>query len=331
MEIFLIEFYDNKYKCNNSSLIYGCPVPIANCHWLTDSALYHMIPLDINKQLIRYINNSDMISVNINDNKLCACDNEMYNDCSFIDFGYLYPGEGKNIFLYHKDNGSSNHLSEIIARNDINVLSSRPCIVPNFAEQSQVITNNYCSKVTYTALTFLFGNWCELFLKVEFNPGDYHKRLYYRKLSCPPGFLEINKICQCDPVIVNYGIALCNINNQTVVRPSNTWITSHNLYFHTLITFPNSVDFTTAYLTHHISTSPLLTHNVSLTDLVSCVATVNKVSLLSFSSSQCHHCSNVYLFLIIPIAIAGIALVITLFILNITVTDGTINGFILLS
>ena len=60
----------------------------------------------------------------------------------------------------------------------------------------------------------------------------------------------------------------------------------------TLITFPYIVHSTTAYLTHHISTSPLLTHNVSLTDLVSCVDTVNKVSVLSSVHSHCYQCSN---------------------------------------
>ena len=49
----------------------------------------------------------------------------------------------------------------------------------------------------------------------------------------------------------------------------------------THITFPHIVHSTTAYLTHRILTSPLPTHNVSLTDLVSCVDTVNKVSVLS--------------------------------------------------
>ena len=48
-----------------------------------------------------------------------------------------------------------------------------------------------------------------------------------------------------------------------------------------------------------------------------------------FGSSQCQQChSNYYLFLIIPFAIAGLVLVLLLFTLNLTVTDGDINGFI---
>ena len=48
-----------------------------------------------------------------------------------------------------------------------------------------------------------------------------------------------------------------------------------------------------------------------------------------FSSSYCQNCSTIYILLIIPIAVAGIAFVLLLFFLNLTVTDGTINGFIL--
>ena len=92
----------------------------------------------------------------------------------------------------------------------------------------------------------------------------------------------------------------------------------------TLITFPYIVHSTIAYLTRHIITSPLLTHSVSLTDLVCCVDTVNKVSVLYIYS----YCSNVYISLTIVIVIAGAVLVFLMFILNLTVIDGTINAFI---
>ena len=49
---------------------------------------------------------------------------------------------------------------------------------------------------------------------------------------------------------------------------------------------------------------------------------------IMLGSSQCKHCSNYYVFMIIPIAIAGIVLVIMLFIFNLTVTDGIINTLI---
>ena len=44
--------------------------------------------------------------------------------------------------------------------------------------------------------------------------------------------------------------------------------------------------------------------------------------------SQCRKCSNEYLALLIPFALAGVALVILLFVLNMTVTTGTLHGLI---
>ena len=95
---------------------------------------------------------------------------------------------------------------------------------------------------------------------------------------------------------------------------------------HTGIMSPLSVYLTTAYPTHHTSTCPLLTCSVSLTGLVCCVDIVNKISVLCLV----HHsvkCSKIYLFIIIPIAIAGIVLVMVLFMLKLTVTNGTIVAF----
>ena len=99
------------------------------------------------------------------------------------------------------------------------------------------------------------------------------------------------------------------------------------LICHIRMTYHLSVHLITAYHTHHISTCQILTHNASLAGLVCCVESVNKVLL------QCldHHCVNTYVFIIIPIAIAGIALVIMLFTFNLTVTNGIIIILIFMS
>ena len=325
---FSIEYYNNqlnvsKWKCNS------CYIPVANCHWLPESAFNHMIPTDVNNRFINYINNSDAIKVNIDhQDKLCACNNQVNRNCSIIDLGYLYPGETLNIFLYHKDVTSAQHVTEIVARNDINIIGTWLCVVRSFVEQSQIITNNHCSKVSYSTLTFWFGDWCELFLKVASSSDDYNKRFYVRKLSCPPGFVEINRTCQCDPIIVDYGITKCNINNQTVLRPRNAWITatphipysyhiSQQCRFYYCLPHSSHLNFSTPNSQCQYNRSGLLCGH--------CQQGLSTV----FSTSQCQRCSNVYLFLIIPITIAGLMLVIVLFFLNTTVTDGTINGFIL--
>ena len=47
-----------------------------------------------------------------------------------------------------------------------------------------------------------------------------------------------------------------------------------------------------------------------------------------FGSSQCRKCSSFYLFIVVPIAIAGVLLVVALFIFNITVNSGSFNSYI---
>ena len=48
-----------------------------------------------------------------------------------------------------------------------------------------------------------------------------------------------------------------------------------------------------------------------------------------FGTPNCRPCSNAFLFTTALIALAGIVLLLILFVFNVTVTDGTINAFIL--
>ena len=47
-----------------------------------------------------------------------------------------------------------------------------------------------------------------------------------------------------------------------------------------------------------------------------------------FGSSHCKKCSSLYLFIVVPIAIAGVLMVVALFVFNITVNSGSFNTFI---
>ena len=321
---FSMMFYDNQYKENCKVNHKSCHLPIiTNCYWLPKSTFSHMITTDVNNWFIKYNNNS--IKVNNDHNMLCACNNQMKHDCRINDLGYLYPGEALAIFLYNKNEESNLSSTEVTVKSDISEPHTKPCVVLNFFEHSQLIDDNHCSELIYSSLEFSYGDWCVLVLKVA---DDYNKKFFITKLNCPPGFVEIYKICKCDPIIVNYGIANCDINNQTVLRPANTWIIATTQ-------IPYSY-----YITEHCRFYYCLPHSSHLnlfTPNTQCQ--FNRSGLLCghcqqglstvFSSSQCQHCSNVYLFLIIPIAISGLLLVILLFILNTTITDGNINGFIL--
>ena len=221
----------------------------------------------------------------IEQSSLCVCTDELHYDCHINDLGYLYPGQTVTLCLHHKTVNFSNSdtATTVGVKTDINQHYIAPCIVLNVSENIQLADDKGCNKLHYT-IGFPTKNYCELLLKIVSDSDAYLSVFYIRQIACPTGFVKIDKRCQCDPALVQYGITNCNINDQTILRPANSWIsaTTH-IAILTLITFPYIVHSTTAYLTHHISTSPLLTHNVSLTDLISCVDTVNKVSVPSLA------------------------------------------------
>ena len=149
-------------------------------------------------------------------------------------------------------------------------------------------------------------------------------------LDCPPGFtLTDQQRCDCDERILT-NLLTCNINNQTVHRYGNIWInasfsgnSSNGVIVHEHCPFgyckqdPVDVDLTNPDTQCAYDRSGTL-----------CGACKPNFSL-ALGGSQClPNCSNKYLSLLIPFALAGFALVFFIKILNLTVSQGTINGLI---
>ena len=153
-------------------------------------------------------------------------------------------------------------------------------------------------------------------------------------LDCPPGFTFTDQQrCDCDDRILT-NLLTCNINNQTVQRYGNIWINASfsgnssngsGVIVHEHCPFgyckqdPVDVDLTNPDTQCAYDRSGTL-----------CGACKPKFSL-ALGGSQClaNNCSNKYLSLLIPFAVAGFALVFFIKILNFTVTQGTINGLII--
>ena len=151
-------------------------------------------------------------------------------------------------------------------------------------------------------------------------------------LDCPPGFtLTDQQRCDCnDRILTN--LLTCNINNQTVHRYGNIWInaslsgnSSNGVIVHEHCPFgyckqePVDVDLSNPDTQCAYDRSGTL-----------CGACKPNFSL-ALGGSQClaNNCSNKYLSLLIPFSVAGFALVFFIKILNLTVTQGTINGLII--
>ena len=146
--------------------------------------------------------------------------------------------------------------------------------------------------------------------------------------SCPIGFpLDItNNTCACKSELIKPPAITCDINTQIITREGDMWIGYENDPG-CLIVYENCpFDYCKFGTVHFKITSPdpqcLRNHSGIL-----CGQCAKGLSLM-LGSNQCGQCTNNYIALIIPFALAGIALVAFVIVLNLTVSVGTINGLI---
>ena len=123
----------------------------------------------------------------------------------------------------------------------------------------------------------------------------------------------------------------CNIDSQTLLRTGemNFWVNAsyNNEGFEGYIVHPQCpLNYCTKRRKHINLNNPDEQCRPNRRGLL-CSSCKDGFSLI-LGSSQCKKCSNRYLALFIPFALAGVALVILLFILNMTVTTGTLHGLI---
>ena len=147
-------------------------------------------------------------------------------------------------------------------------------------------------------------------------------------LACPLGFEYHNTsmTCTCDSKLVENEIT-CSIDSRTVRRKNSFWITtaeeSGEVIVHEHCPFdyckPESFD-----LDLEDPDEQCAFHRSGIL----CGACQNNLSH-AFGTSACRECLSMWALLWVPvIVLAGIALVVLLIVLNLTVSVGTINGLI---
>ena len=158
----------------------------------------------------------------------------------------------------------------------------------------------------------------QTFLKGSHDGTDKINFYSIRKLPCPVGFIKINGICQCYPFLVQFNFK-CDINNRAILQLPRVWIKP--ILQNNSFTFCISLYWPFHYCLPHSSHLNFSTPNSQ--------CQFNRSGILSgycqqglstvFGFSHCQQCSNIYLFLIVLIVIAGLWSVLLLFILNLTV------------
>ena len=208
------------------------------------------------------------------------------------------------------------------------------CTAPSLKTTDIQPTHQYCTNYTYLVTgnsNKAHGMLLSLVLTRAYLGHNYlfPYRVIININQCPFGFTNWSdglSICSADDVLVKHDIAN-DVQTSTVIRNSTIWIgnsssnTSLAVHLHCPYDYCNS-----SSITFRISDEQDNQCNYNRTGVLCGGCKLNMSSV--FGSNRCVPCAD-KLWLLVPFSIMGVALVALLFLLNFTVSVGTINGLIL--
>ena len=296
-----------------------CSFPLyhftSHCQWLPDAVFYNYSPKVIYQQIIK------IHGQNLTYHKICHCfKNGSYN-CNIDTLGPVYPGQMLKVELCTPCNDGPSVLYVEVGSVH---LPNSTCKVASYTEIN--IIYNYSKPANFTIVSEA-TNKCELFLAISSSAYYISEAFYVQLLPCPIGFTLKNGVCNCDPILTTYTVE-CYIDDSAIKRSANTWITAHTQTNSTKYLISDCpMDYCLPFSSKLNLCYPDLQCQFNRNGIL-CSQCQHSLSMV-FGSSRCMECTNLS---IIPISVivivAGVILVVLLYLLNLTVTNGTISGII---
>ena len=287
---------------------------LTHCKWLPTAVFNGHNPGYINQQIIQVDGHQW-----IHHKHICYCPHDGEYNCTVDLLGPVYPGQMLQVDLCMPQTDKRH---SIYAETHAIALPSSAC---KLAHQTEFINSigNESKTFNFTVISEAYEE-CELFLtSLEFIQTAFYVQL----LQCPVGFTLQNGKCDCDPFLPP-DIDTCYIDLSAIRRPANTWITAHiitnNTNYYLMSDCP--MDYCLPYSTNINLAYPDLQCQFNRTGIL-CSQCQHPLSMV-FASSRCMKCTNVHILITVIVIVAGIVLVVLLYVLNLTVTIGTINGII---
>ena len=299
-----------------------------HCKWLPEAAYYGYHSRSINEKIIDIPRHKNYERPTT---RICLCSSNGGYDCSIDEVGPIYPGQMLqiNISIPNKKEMSVVY-TEI---HDI-LLPKSACTVTHQTDDELINKlNGDCSILDFVIVSNSTKG-CELFFTVEPDGSTYIPNLsdsFYVQLSqCPVGFSLLDGICDCDLILSNSDLHIetCYIEQAAIIRPANSWISSdislNGAKYLLSTTCP--MDYCLPYSSALNLSNPDLQCQFNRSGIL-CSQCQHALSMV-FGSSRCMKCNNVHILITLIVIVAGIVLVVLLYLLNLTVTNGTINGII---
>ncbi len=202
--------------------------------------------------------------------------------------------------------------------------------------QAKQKVGNQCTELEYNVFSQDSSAQVELYAEgpcINLGISKQLINISFQPCTCPIGLKPIQSDieckCDCDPDLQQYQITNCSEENGTIKLESN-----NNIWIEVINTTNGTGYVVSNCAFDYCVEKPV---NISLSNPdeqcaynrsgVLCGECEPGLSLV-LATSKCKECSNLYLLLLIPFALAGILLVALILVLNITIATGNIHGLI---
>ena len=300
------------------SVLYGGTIDKCKLDWKYDksSKVFDM--------LVQYQADNKTSSISSDPFHVCPCENN-YPECSKRKKTLsVYPGETFQVSVVSTGQRNGIVPAEVRSHMDKGKLLSS-----QYVQQ----TTKTCTTLSYTVFSQMRMPYLKLYAEGPCSTFGDNLALWLNiNQTCPPGF-DIDKeenSCVCDQTLQKH-TNNCNVTNglgQITRESDDTFWVGYNefngLILHPHCPFDYCVNDTVVFPLNNTDMQCACNRSGLL-----CGACNNRGYSLVLGSSHCKQCTNIYLLLLIPFALMGVALIFLLFVCKLTVATGTLSGLVL--
>ena len=280
--------------------------------------------LSLLKKVIKDKDNFDISTISSEPIRLCFCVAGI-PDCDYQPPTFsIVRGETITLSVV-----ALNQVSQTVSASIQGIFPSTSAVVSDFGEgQAVQQVDASCTNLDYTILTSATQVTFTVYAQGPCSNIGNAKQVSVTLRPCPLAFELSESKCICAKKLQRFTNS-CNIDSKSFQRNGNFWIGSdyNNGSYVGLVIQPHCPFDYCQSDTADINVNDLDSQCAFSREGVLCGSCQGNLSL-SLGSSRCMECSNSYLALLIPFAVAGIVLVLLLFLLRLTVSVGTLSGLI---